>query len=99
MLLINFRQIFDDPDEGLDIIMELVILGMLLYIWYIKLFPLDEPFITQTPRWKRATSSTTRGRLQEWEAGEEPILDNLASFVLRCERKLCIVFVLNMCSN
>ena len=96
MLLINFRQIFDDPDEGLDIIMELVILGMLLYIWYIKLFPLDEPFITQTPRWKRATSSTTPRRLQVWEAREEPILDNLASFVLRCECLLGNVFVSNM---
>ena len=96
------RQIFDDPDEGYDIIMELVILGMLMYIWYMKLFPLDEPFITQTPRWKRSTTSLVGNgssrmfmqSAQDWvPSWEEPIIDRIASFVMKCElrRKLTLI--------
>ena len=54
--------------------MELVILGMLMYIWYMRLFPLDEPLVTQTPnRWRRSAS------------GKESIVDHLASFVMKCK--------------
>ena len=70
--------------------MELAILGMLMYIWYMKLFPLDEPFITQTPRWKRSTTSKRlfTQSVQDWvTSGEEPIVDHLASFVMKCEQK------------
>ena len=74
--------------------MELAILGMLMYIWYMKLFPLDEPFITQTPRWKRSTTTSSVGsgrpflqRVRGWVAsGEEPLVDHLASFVMKCEQ-------------
>ena len=65
--------------------MELVILGMLMYIWYIKLFPLDEPFITQTPRWKRSTTKGVHGWIS---SGEESVVDKLTSYVMKCEGKL-----------
>ena len=57
--------------------MELVILGMLMYIWYMRLFPLDEPMITQTPRWRRSA--------QDSAGKKEPFVDHLASFVMKCK--------------
>ena len=71
--------------------MELVILGMLMYIWYIKLFPLDEPFITQTPRWKRSTTKS----VQNWiSSGNEPMVDKLASYVMKCEDKTILTQIM-----
>ena len=71
--------------------MEVVILGMLMYIWYIKLFPLDEPFITQTPRWKRSTTKS----VQNWiSSGNEPMVDKLASYVMKCEDKTILTQIM-----
>ena len=33
------RQIFDNPEEGLDVLMQIVIVGMLSYTVYTMLFP------------------------------------------------------------
>ena len=78
MLLL--RQIFDNPEEGLDVLMQIVIVGMLSYTVYTMLFP-EGQYAHYDERKKRSARIIYDDLRDHFASHKGPLIDNLALYV------------------
>ena len=74
------RQIFDNPEEGLDVLMQIVIVGMLSYTVYTMLFP-EGQYAHYEERKKRSARIIYDDLRDHFASHKGPLIDNLALYV------------------